>query len=265
LGRPRTPWQNGSIQTTLSSFRSGWRQALVALSVVGPLLLLLFHPPIPQPQAYYNFADRRTLLGIPNFFDVTTNLGFLLVGVEGLRVCLRHRWGGMRPAWIALFVGLVSVTFGSGYFHWNPRDGTLVWDRVSLTVSFMALFAAILGERLGIRLGKFVLGPALCIGAASVFYWRWFDDLRFYVWIQFMPLLAIPLVITLFRNGHSHQRFLVAALGCYVLAKIAETYDGEIFIFTQRLFSGHSLKHLLAALGCYALVLMLKRRERLNA
>jgi hypothetical protein len=253
------------MPTTLSSVRIGWRQALVELSVFGPLVLLLFHAPIPQAQTYYSFADRRTFLGIPNFFDVTTNLAFLVVGIEGLRVCRRHRWEGMRPAWMAVFVGLVSVTFGSGYFHWNPQDGTLVWDRVSLTVSFMALFAAILGEHLGFQLGKLVLWPALCIGAGSVFYWRWFDDLRFYVWIQFMPLLAIPLVIILFRSGHSHQRFLVAALGCYVLAKIAEICDGQIFVFTRRLFSGHSLKHLLAALGCYALVMMLQRREQLNA
>ena len=46
-----------------------------------------------------------------------------------------------------------------------------------------------------------------------------------------------------------------------MLAKIAELYDREIFILTQRSFSGHSLKHLLAALGCYALVVMLKKRK----
>lgn len=235
------------------------------LSVVGPLVLLFSQPPIRQPQEYYNFADQRAFSGIPNFFDVTTNLAFLFVGIAGLRFCLKNRWEGVRPAWIALFVGLASVSLGSGYFHWNPGDDTLVWDRVSLTIGFMGLFVAILGEYVSIRLGKFLLVPALLLGTTSVFYWHWFGDLRFYFWIQFMPLLAIPVVMVLFRSGYSHQGFLIATVGCYVLAKITEIYDREIFIFTQRLFSGHSLKHLLAALGCFALVVMLKRRKLLTA
>jgi len=246
-------------------FRSYSRQLLVVVSVAVPLVLLFSRPPIRQPQEYYEFADRRVFLGIPNFFDVTTNLAFLLVGIAGLRFCFKNHWEGLRAAWITLFVGLASVSFGSSYFHWNPCDDTLVWDRVSLTIGFMGLVVAILGEYVSIRVGRFLLVPALFLGTASVFYWHWLDDLRFYLWIQLMPLLAIPVVMVLFRSGYSHQWFVVAALGCYVLAKITEIYDREIFIFTQRLISGHSLKHLLAALGCFALVVMLKRRQLLNA
>jgi len=248
-----------------SSLRNYWRQALVGLSVVGPLVALFLHSAIPQPQEYYNFADQRTLLSIPHFFDVTTNLGFLWVGIEGLRFCLQNRWEGMRAAWIVLFVGLTSVSLGSSYFHWNPSDATLVWDRASLTIGFMGLFAAILGEYVSLRLGRLLLVPAVLLGTASVFYWRMFGDLRFYAWIQFMPLLAIPVVMVLFRSRYSHQRFLVATLGCYALAKLAEIYDREIFDFTQRHFSGHSLKHLVATLGCFALVVMLRKRQLLNA
>ena len=242
-----------------------WRQALVVLSVVAPLLLLFSKPRIPQPQEYFDFADQRALLGIPNFLDVATNLAFLVVGIAGLTLCLKNRWGGMRPAWIALFVGVASVGLGSGYFHWYPSDDTLVWDRVPMTVGFTGFFVAVLGEYVSVRLGRLLLVPALFLGAASVLYWYGFDDLRLYLWVQGMPLLAIPVVMLLFRSGYSHQGFIVAALGCYGLAKVAEVGDQAIFAFTQRLVSGHSLKHLLAALGCYALVATLKSRRPLGA
>ena len=49
------------------------------------LLALLAVPPIPQPQAYHGFADQRTLLGMPNFWNVVSNLPFILVGALGLR------------------------------------------------------------------------------------------------------------------------------------------------------------------------------------
>jgi hypothetical protein len=128
----------------------------------------------------------------------------------------------------------------------------------------MGMFAAILGEYEDERLGRLLLAPALILGTASVFYWHWFDDLRFYAWIQFMPLLAVPVVMALFRNRFSHEWLLFAALGCYVLAKVTEVFDREVFLFTQRCFSGHSLKHLLAALSCFALLEMLKRRRPIH-
>lgn len=48
------------------------------------LAALLLVPPIPQSQIYHGFADRQTLLGIPNFWNVVSNLPFLLVGALGL-------------------------------------------------------------------------------------------------------------------------------------------------------------------------------------
>ena len=37
---------------------------------VGSLFGLLLLPPIAQDQGYHQFADQRTLLGIPNFWNV---------------------------------------------------------------------------------------------------------------------------------------------------------------------------------------------------
>ena len=71
--------------------------------VAGSLVLMLSQQPFGQDPNYHDFADRRTFFGIPNFFDVTSNLGFLLVGIAGLRTCLGTRLDGSRYAWVALF------------------------------------------------------------------------------------------------------------------------------------------------------------------
>ena len=57
---------------------------LLGLMVVSLATLPLL-PPIAQDPTYHQFADQRTLLGIPNFWNVVSNLPFVLVGAMGLR------------------------------------------------------------------------------------------------------------------------------------------------------------------------------------
>ena len=240
------------------------RHLLMTLIVVGSLALMLSLSPFGQSPEYHNFADRRAFFGVPNFLDVASNITFLIVGVWGLKVCLENYLGSMRNAWIVLFAGITLVSIGSAYYHLNPTNPTLVWDRLPMTIGFMGLFAALLGEYVSERLGVFLLVPALLLGFSSVVYWHWFDDLRFYIWIQLIPLLTIPLVMILYRPKYSRQWMLPAALGCYALAKISEVYDKEIFDLSQNLVSGHTIKHLLSAFGCLIIVSMLQRRNSLD-
>ena len=232
--------------------------------MVGSLAATFSLEPIAQDQTYHAFADRRALFGVSNFFDVASNIPFILVGIAGLRFCARSPVGPFRAAWITLFAGVALVSVGSAYYHWAPDDRTLVWDRLPMTIGFMGLFAAILGESLGEKIGKRLLIPLILVGLSSVLVWRWFDDLRFYVWVQFIPLLVIPIVLLLFRKQQSQPVFLAAALGFYLLAKVLEFYDREIFAATGGLVSGHSLKHVSASMACLALLLMLKGRERMK-
>lgn len=244
-----------------ASANPGWRHAVLAALFIGSLLGILSLAPIAQDAAYHAFADTRAFAGIPNFLDVVSNLPFLLVGVLGVRFCLREKPGAVRSAWLVLFAGVALVSIGSAWYHWQPTNATLVWDRLPMTVAFMGLFVALLAEYVGRRLAVFLLVPAIALGMASVLYWHWTDDLRPYVWVQFFPLLIIPALMLLFRNGYSHQWLLLAALGWYVLAKVAELNDQAIFSGTRELISGHSAKHLLAAAGSYSILLMLQRRE----
>ena len=73
-------------------------------------------PPIPQSQIYHGFADQRTMFGIPNFWNVVSNLPFILVGVMGL-----YRVRGNLSA-STFFLGVLLTGFGSSYYHWRPDD-----------------------------------------------------------------------------------------------------------------------------------------------
>ena len=241
--------------------RDSWRYVLLIVVVFGSLGSLLTLPPIPQDATYHTFVDTRMFFGIPNCLDVVSNLPFLLVGCLGLRLCFICELGPARHAWTLLFVSLGLVSAGSAYYHWNPNNDSLVWDRLPMTVGFMSLFAALVGEYIHQRVGKLLLWPAVLIGLASVLYWYWADDLRLYVWVQLVPLLLIPVVMLMFGSVYTHDWLLLIALGWYVIAKVAEAYDGPILNGTVGVMSGHSMKHLFAAAGGYSIYLMLSRRN----
>jgi hypothetical protein len=92
----------------------------------------------------------------------------------------------------------------------------------------MAMFVALLSEFLHPKLGRLLLAPALLVGFSSVIYWHWSDDLRFYAWVQLVPLLTIPCVMALFRTRYTHGWVLLLALGFYVLSKVSETPSGAV-------------------------------------
>lgn len=234
---------------------------LIVILIAPLAYLLLLHAPIPQDKGYHVFADARTCLGIRNFGNVASNLAFLLVGAIGALWCMRNLRAGARLSWIIFFAGVALVFVGSGYYHATPNDDTLVWDRLPMTLAFMGLFAALVGEHLGPQFERPVLIPALVIGIASVFWWRYTDDLRVYVWVQGAPLLAIPFVLAMFPARYTHRSYLLYGLAFYALAKVAELYDRDTYALTSQWISGHSVKHLLAAGAPLMLLLMLQRRS----
>ena len=79
-----------------------------------------------------------------------------------------------------------------------------------------------------------------------------------------MSFRDAQVLMLIFRATFSHQYLLGLALGCYVLAKVAETFDQQLFAISAQTISGHSVKHFLAALGCFALVVMVAVRKPLN-
>lgn len=241
------------------------RVAGLLILVLGPLAWLLFGhgEPIPQDRGYHLFADGRSCLGIPNFGNVASNGLFLLVGFAGVRHCWRRREGAWL-SWLVFFAGVALVFFGSAWYHRAPGDDTLVWDRLPMTVGFMALFAALVSEHLGPRLETRLLTGALAVGVFSVFWWQWSGDLRIYIWVQGAPLLSIPYLIAAFPDRYDRRHWLLWGTGLYALAKVAEWLDHEIYAATATAISGHTLKHLLAALAVFCVLRMLQARQSLT-
>src|SRR5476651_548141 len=152
---------------------------LIAVCVVAIGGFWLFTEPMEQPQWYHDFADQRPMLGIPHALNVLSNAPFILVGVVGIAFLLgarSHRPGVFLepvergPYWV-YFIGLVLTGIGSSYYHANPNNETLVWDRAALAITFMGLFTAILAERIDVWCARWLLVPLVLLGAGSVFWW----------------------------------------------------------------------------------------------
>ena len=113
------------------------RAAEVLVLAAAPLALLgalLAKAPIAQLPDYHDFADQRALLGIPHFWNLVSNLPFVLVGALGLAL-LRGRPPGASAAWAVMFGATLLVGLGSAYYHLVPGDATLVWDRLPIGVA----------------------------------------------------------------------------------------------------------------------------------
>jgi hypothetical protein len=230
---------------------------LLTLIAVSVLVLIIRSAPIEQEQAYHDFSDIRVFFKIPNFWNVISNLPFLIVGLMGV---YRLKSGDIvKNQFIVFFIGIALVSFGSAYYHLNPNDETLVWDRLPMTIGFMALFSALVSEFINDRMGKTLLIPALSIGLLSILYWVLIKDLSIYLAVQFFPMLTIPVMLLFFKSRHDLVAGYWLILLAYVIAKALEIYDYETYAFLG-FISGHSLKHIVAALGIYMLIL--KRVER---
>jgi hypothetical protein len=241
---------------------------LIAVAVVIAVIAFLL-PPIPQPLAYHNFADQRGWLGIPNFADVVSNVAFAIVGVWGLIVVFtpnavefidaRERW-----LYTVMFVALILTAFGSGYYHLAPDNARLVWDRIPIMIVFMALVSAVIAERVSVNAGLWLFPVLQVAGVGSVLLWRASElrghgDLRFYAAVQVYSILVLLLVL-LFPPKYTRGPDFAIVVGLYVLAKILEEADRQVFALGH-IVSGHTLKHLAAAAAGYWILRMLKKRD----
>ena len=231
----------------------GPRHLLVLAVAAAGIAAAFFLPPIAQDPAYHDFADRRAWLGVANFWNLASNIPFALVGLYGLGRLAGLQQPALRPAYAIICIGTVLVGAGSAYYHFAPSTPTLVWDRLPMSIAFMALLAAVIQDRMSPKTGRALLGPLVVIGMASVAWWsatelRGQGDLRPYAVVQFLPLLLMPLMLLLFRGAGIRDRWLWVAIGTYALAKLAEHFDAAIYA-AGGIVGGHSLKHLLAALA----------------
>lgn len=237
---------------------------VVTAAFVGAALLL---GPVAQLPDYHDFADQRAVFGIPHFADVLSNLGFLLVALWGWAKLsparghpgLAHGWAGYR----LFLLGLFLTGFGSAWYHLDPDNVRLIWDRLPIALACGGLLAGVWGDARQRDSGRFALGLAAA-AIASVAWWFFTGqagegDLRPYLLLQALPMVLIPLWQWIYGAPPAERRALGGALLLYAVAKAVELNDHQIAAVLGVL-TGHNLKHLLATLAAAVVVGSLLRR-----
>ena len=251
----------------------GWpRAGVLALAALALAALLWgWGQPVGQWAGYHAFADRRGWLGLPNAANVLSNLPFLAIGGWALwRLRLAHAGSPSIAAWRAFALALVLTAVGSSVYHWAPSNESLVGDRLPIAWACAALSAAFLGERVGVHWSRPpALAAALAIATLAVAFW-WLTeqagqgDLRLYLFVQFLPMLLVPLGLGLGLGATTPAATPAlawwAVLACYAAAKMFEMADRALFVLLAGL-SGHTLKHLLAAAGAALLLQAVARTQ----
>jgi hypothetical protein len=233
--------------------------AVFAAGVAGAL----FGPSVLQPPHHHDFADARTVFGIAYGMDVLSNLPFALAGLMGAWFVVRDGRRSLsnmqRAMAMLLCAGLVLVTVGSSLYHLDPRDATLVLDRLAMSVAFAGLLglaaAAHVSERAGAALGLALLAAA----PASIAAWHATGNVLPWLVVQFGGMLMLGvLAMVRPREGAVRVDWLLV-LFAYGVAKVLELNDEAVFELTGHAVSGHTLKHLVAAAATLPVVAALGR------
>lgn len=190
--------------------------------LVAEIIILIFSSKLTYQKQleYNNFADKRCICCIRNFGDVFSNVMFFIAGLYQFYY-----------ANYILSILSICVGFGSTYYHWTPNMYTLYWDRLPMVV-YMAYIINITT--------KLDFGYMLLIGIYSLEYHVKTNNLTLYASYQ----LSIIILFSLFTGLGMHISVLF-----YISAKICEDNDKAIFIGTNKIISGHSIKHILAGLA----------------
>ncbi len=106
--------------------------------------------------------------------------------------------------------------------------------------------------------------PLLVLGLLSALIWTITEaggrgDLRFHIFIQYLPILLIPLIMILFPMRLTKVYLIWGILIAYAIGKAFELLDASICEHLH--ISGHTLRYLMAALGVFFAVLAVKKRE----
>jgi hypothetical protein len=248
-----------------------WRAWLLAALTATFVLAAMLVPAIPQPVAYHAFADCRSVWAIPNFFNVVSNLPFLIGGALGLRLIWKGGGRFVDPReqlpYLVVFLGALLTCFGSAYYHAAPDNTRLVFDRLPMTLGFSGLVAASVAERVDLKLGLRSLWPLLLVGVITVVYWYATErtgagNVVPYAAYQAWSIVVIVLLLIAWpARRYTHGGLLGWAAGWYGLAKVFETFDLQVFRLLGGALSGHTVKHVLASLAVFAIVRQLHARQ----
>ena len=238
-------------------------EMMLLAAVLGLGALAVLGPAITQPAHQHVFADQRMWAGIPFAMDVLSNLSFALWGLAGglslfgllKRATLDTEHAAQQAAEHPLaglfFTGLVLTTAASSWYHLGPSDAGLGVDRLGMVVAFAGLIGLAVAGRISHKAGAWMAVVVLLLGPMSVWFWLVSGNVLPWLVIQFggMGLMVWMAALKPLPATLAVRWSLVVAV--YVIAKLLEMADHQVYELTSHVISGHSLKHVVASCAAW--------------
>lgn len=248
------------------------RERMLLLGVVLMVVLALAGPALVQPAHYHDFADQRAWGWLPHAMDVLSNLPFALGGGAGLwalaRAVRQHAIDRASAGLAGLFFAGLLVTAGvSAYYHWQPDNAGLVWDRAGMVLAFGGLLGLAALQGVSQRAGVALAAAVLVLGLAAVQVWAVSGNLLPWVLLQLggMGLILVLACLPSMPSASGLRLRWTLVILWYALAKVMELADHPVFELTGQLISGHSLKHVLASCAAWPVVLAAMDAVRMSS
>ena len=256
-------WLGHQVDTTGTS-RPAELALLLAVAALAALAALL--PATGLPAGYHDFADQRTLLGLPHALDVLSNLPFAVMGAWGLwwlrRVPLDRLGTAQRGLAGLLFIGLIATAFCSSGYHLEPHDAGLCIDRVGMSLAFAGLLGLAAADRISARAGV-ALAALVAVAAPATALVAWLGgNMTPWAVLQGGGLVLLAALALRRPQPRALGFSIIGVIAFYAVAKALELADAPVFALTQQLISGHSAKHLVAALAAWPVVRALQSLAR---
>lgn len=256
-------WLGHQVDTTGTS-RPAELALLLAVAALAALAALL--PATGLPAGYHDFADQRTLLGLPHALDVLSNLPFAVMGAWGLwwlrRVPLDRLGTAQRGLAGLFFIGLMATAFCSSSYHLDPHDAGLCIDRVGMSLAFAGLLGLAAADRISARAGV-ALAALVAVAAPATALVAWLGgNMTPWAVLQGGGLVLLAALALRRPQPRALGFSIIGVIAFYAVAKALELADAPVFALTQQLISGHSAKHLVAALAGWPVVRALQSLAR---
>ena len=222
------------------------------------VLVLLATGHINQLAHYHDFADQTHWLMLPNGKDVWSNVGLILIGLWACYSLKRAHipFTGRISAYV-LASAIVLTGLGSSYYHLQPNDFSLIWDRLPISLICAGLLGMVF-QYTHQRSDGAVLSIAVVFAVLGVWYWHVSGDLRLYLGMQVFTILALPLWLWQARAPRAITLALLWAIGFYIVSKVTEALDVQLFALSSHIISGHTLKHLFATMAMACVVVAMR-------
>ena len=248
-------WLGHQVDTTGTS-RPAELALLLAVAALAALAALL--PATGLPAGYHDFADQRTLLGLPHALDVLSHLPFAVMGAWGLwwlrRVPLDRLGTAQRGLAGLFFIGLMATAFCSSSYHLDPHDAGLCIDRVGMSLAFAGLLGLAAADRISARAGV-ALAALVAVAAPATALVAWLGgNMTPWAVLQGGGLVLLAALALRRPQPRALGFSIIGVIAFYAVAKALELADAPVFALTQQLISGHSAKHLVAALAGWPVV-----------